>query len=413
MIFLTLALVQALTEVDLKIHQLEESLDRYSVARQKLINGEKINELSPNPVELNNEEWQLSKIIPKSRLGFEKRVVNVQLLTLKPIGHFRDTVNSVNVAFVVGYEDGMIEVVQNNGDVLATIGVGFAPVLMATTANYDEMKVAVTGPSEKLVVLNFEMDKSKVSNETESKLYYKFYQESESDLHTPYPTSLLHYVKTGKKFWIIGDQSGTISLHLFNGTYSKSNSINFGSIISLERFGQTLVFASESIVGVINPNTLETLTLCSNLGKIHDICIDTLSSSSIVYALANNSIIALDTKYAMGNEVFCKGNTYLVIGTKPVTAPHTVLTCARNYIVAWGGDHLHLTNTSFYIGGNYAQTLLLAAQIGESNRIESYRVQNGGALIVASNEREVYMYEVILPYKTNPPFDFGNMRFLV
>lgn len=414
MIFLTLGLlVSAITEIDWKILQLEKSLDTYSLARQKLINGEKINDLSPNQMELNNEEWQLSKIIPRARLAFEKKAVNVQFLTLKPIGQFRDTVNSINIALVVGYEDGTIEVVKNNGEILSSIQIAFAPLLIATTANYDEMKIAVTGPGQKLHILNFEMDKSKQANETESKLYYKFYEESEGELHSSQPTALLHYVKTGKKFWIVGDRDGSISLHLFNGTFSKTNSGNFGGIVALERFGQTLVFASDSVVGVINPNTLEILTLCSNIGKIHDICIDTLSSSSIVYALANNSIVALDTKYAMGNEVFCKGKSYLVIGTKPVNVPHTVLTCARNYIVAWGGDHLHLTNTSFYIGGTYAQTLALAAQTGEDNKLESYRVQNGGALIIASNEREIYMYEVILPYKTNPPFDFGNMRFLV
>lgn len=406
-------LVSGMTEIDQKIHQLQHSLEKYSQARQKLISGHKINDLSPNPTLLNNEEWQLNKIIPRSRLGFNKKAVNVQLLTLKPIGHFRDTVNSINIAFAIGYEDGTIEVVQNNGEILTSTQVPFSPILMATTANYDEMKIAVTGPGQKLHILNFEMDKSKLSNQTDSKLVYKLWEESAGDLFSNQPAALLHYVKTGKKFWVVGDRDGTLSLHLFNGTLSKYNQSKFGGIVALERFGQTLVFASESVVGVVNPNTLEILTVCSNIGKIHDISIDTLSSSSIVYALANSSIVALDTKYTMGNEVFCKGKKYLVIGSKPVEVPHTVLACARNYIVAWGGDHLHLTNTSFYIGGNYAQTLMLAANFGVNNRLESYRIQNGGALLVASSESELYMYEVILPYKTAPPFDFGNIRFLV
>jgi len=406
-------LVSGMTEIDQKIQQLQQSLENYSLARQKFIAGEKINDLNPNPKPLNNEEWQLSKIIPRSRLGFDKKAVNVQLLTLKPIGHFKDTVNSKNIAFAIGYEDGTIEIAQNNGEMLASIQVPFSPILMATTANHDEMKIAVTGPGQKLHILNFEIDKSKLNNPTDSQQIYKLKEESVADLISSQPSALLHYVKSNKKYWVVGDRDGTISLHLFNGNLSKSNQSKFGGIVALERLDKTLVFASESVVGVVNPNTLEISAVCSNIGKIHDICIDTLSSSSTVYALANSSIIALDTKYTMANEVFCKGKQYLVIGSKPIEAPHTVLACARNYVVAWGGDHLHMSNTSFYIGGNYAQTLALAANFGTNNRLESYRLQNGGALLVASSESELYMYEVILPYKTASQFDFENSKYLV
>ena len=46
-------------------------------------------------------------------------------------------------------------------------------------------------------------------------------------------------------------------------------------------------------------------------------------------------------------------------------------------------------------------------------KLENYRIQNGGALFSVAGQDLVYLYEVVLPYKTASPFDFGNMRFIM
>ena len=159
------------------------------------------------------------------------------------------------------------------------------------------------------IKLKLNMDKIKKSNEAELTSYtFSLLKESADVIKSKNPTSLLFYVKTGKKYWVIGDQEGIINMHLLNGTYFKETPTNLGEIKTLERFGQTLVFSTVSSVGVLSPTSLEVASLCHNLGKVHDICIDTMSSSSYVYALTNERILALDTKHQQNNENFCKSN---------------------------------------------------------------------------------------------------------
>ena len=101
------------------------------------------------------------------------------------------------------------------------------------------------------------------------------------------------------------------------------------------------------------------------------------------------------------------------MGSREFEFNDTLMTCARNYLVSWGDGNLKVMNTSFYYGGDNKAVLFLNGESGLKNRIESYRIQNGGALFMASNERTVFLYEVVLPYKTAAPFDFGNVRFFV
>lgn len=52
-----------------------------------------------------------------------------------------------------------------------------------------------------------------------------------------YATVMLFYIKSGKKFWVIGDSLGGVSLHMFNGTFVSRGLASKGSISSLDRFG--------------------------------------------------------------------------------------------------------------------------------------------------------------------------------
>ena len=122
MIFLSIAIlvisVLAKSPIDSEISEVEDLLQKFSAARSALTTKKNTNDLTPISLTLNGEEWLLSKIIPRFHFVYSKPVISVQFITLKPIGAYRDTVNSVNVALVVEYADGQINIIQHTGEAL-------------------------------------------------------------------------------------------------------------------------------------------------------------------------------------------------------------------------------------------------------------------------------------------------------
>ena len=307
-IFFLVLEVSARYLIDAEILRLENSLEKHSKARSLLASNQKPSDLSVLSLEQTPEEWVLSKLIPRSKITFSKPVSNVQFLTLKPIGQYRDLVNSLNIAYITSCLDGTIQILESSGEVILTYNLTYPGTFLATTAHYDEIKFATISPNFYLEIYEFHMDKLK-KNETDSgKLNFHITKESFDVLHTNRPSSILYYVKTGKKYWIIGDEEGVIHVHLMNGTLYKQINTNLGSITSLDRFGQNLVFSTNNSVGLLSPVSFEISQICLDLNTVKDICIDTFSSSSYVYALTSESLVVLDTKYQQANDNYCKGN---------------------------------------------------------------------------------------------------------
>jgi hypothetical protein len=98
------------------------------------------------------------------------------------------------------------------------------------------------------------------------------------------------------------------------------------------------------------------------------------------------------------------------MGTLHVQAAHTSLACARNYLITSGQGNIRIYNTSFYYNPNTLNSLEIPANSGQ---LESFRIQNGGSLFIVYNQLEARVYEILLPYKTSPNFDFGSARFVV
>lgn len=291
--------------IDSEILQLEDSLRLFSLARAKLQTASQMTELSPLSAPVNPEDWLLNKVIPRGLISLSKSAISVQFLTLKPIGQYRDVVNSQNIVLVVSYSDGTLEVLQTNGHLLCSYDLKYPAKLIATTTNYDEVKIAVVSPSQTLEIFELFMEKKKNDSELGA-MQFELRLVSNDEIVANGPTALIYYVKTGKKYWVLGDSAGVLSMHLMNGTLFKQTEIGFGGINSLERFGQTLVFSTHMSVGVIHPVTLELQQMCGGLIEVHDICIDTMSSSALVYALSDEKLVMLDTKHQEGNESICK-----------------------------------------------------------------------------------------------------------
>lgn len=291
---------------DLKIASLESSLQELVLARSLFNANQKPKELNPLPLSIASEEWLLNKVIPRSKIQWND-VVNAQFLTLKPIGPYRDVANSLNIALAVAYTNGMLEILQTNGELLCGYNLTYPAKLLATTTGYDDIKIAAISPDLKLEIYELHMEKLRKNETDPGKVIFRIAKESYDDIVTPYPTSIIYYVKTGKKYWVIGDAYSELSVHLFNSTLYKHINLNLGPITSLERFGQTLVFGTNTSIGVVNPTTLELQQVCLDVGNVKDLCIDTMSSSAYVYALTSDSLVALDTKFQHGTENYCKG----------------------------------------------------------------------------------------------------------
>ena len=379
-LFLWILAISAKHIVDTELLAHEDFLHKLALARSKLDKVKKPNDLTPLSLGISPEEWLMSKIIPRSKINFAKPVANAQFLTMKPVGLYRDVANSLNIGLVVGYEDGTLQIMQNNGEVLCSYELNYPPRLIATTTNYDEVKIAVISPFSTLEIFDFFMEKMKKTDNDSSKMHYELTKESSVQLPSDSPTTLIHYVKTGKKFWVIGDSLGNLSMHLINGTFSKLSELNLGPINSLDRFGQTLVFSTPTSVGLINSGTLEFQQACTGLSSITDICIDTMSSSSIVYALTDNKVLVIDTKHTQGSENFCKGNLYIVIATKNIENTHKKIICARNYFVTWGEGNARIYNNTLYYTEGSDKYVDIELTESKETILESYRIQNGGAL---------------------------------
>ena len=396
--------------IDTELLSYEESLQKLALARSKLNESIKLSELTPLSLEIHPKEWLINKIIPRTKINFLKPVKIIKFLTMKPIGIYRDTINSLNIALLVGYEDGTLEVMQNNGEILCSYLLNYQPKHIATTSNYDEIKIAVISPFLTLEILTFAMEKIKKTETDPGRMHYELIKESSTQIKSNTTTTLMYYVKTGNKYWLIGDLLGNINMHLFNGTFFKEIDLSLGKITSMDRFGQTLVFSTSTSVGVINPIAFELQKACTNLFSVTDICIDTINSSSYVYVLAANKLLVLDTKNSEENDASCKGNNYEVIFTKNIENIYQKIACIRNYIVVWGEGNARIYNTSLYYVEKSDYFIEIELNGSKEIMLESYRIQNGGALWFASNNKSLYLYEVILPYKTAVPFDFGNIR---
>lgn len=87
--------------------------------------------------------------------------------------------------------------------------------------------------------------------------------------------------------------------------------------------------------------------------------------------------------------------------------------CAKNHLMTLGPDSLWIHNTSFYLNERYNESIMVSGDAKKRCLLESHRVQNGGALVIVGSENDIEFYEVVMPYKTTPPFDFGNIRLIM
>lgn len=183
-------------------------------------------------------------------------------MAIKPLSINKSLIPQVIVAV---FEEGTMEIYDLSGAILYKHILGFSTKLIATTQNFDDLKIAVITPDHKLQIYTVKIEKPKTSSSaTSEKLFVELKKDYETDTYSE-PTSMIHYVRSGHKNWAIGDNLGGVSLHHLNGTWVKrSESLN-SPITSLDRLGSQLVFASGNSIGVLNTNSMSLSQYCEGV----------------------------------------------------------------------------------------------------------------------------------------------------
>ena len=336
----------------------------------------------------------------------------------------------------MGYSDGVVELVDVSGSLLYRYDTGHsAPIrLIAATNNYEEIKFVTLAEDKLLRVHSLEMSVSKKNYTVETGYWGQqtsramisvtleavtpLFTDAAVDLTSMRPvdnnplfidanvtaTSLIFYVRSGTKYWLLGDSAGGISLHHFNGTFLKRNSASTAPITALDRFGQYVVFAAGNSIGTFQmPAMFTQLTCEEHVTRVTDLLIDLSTSTSIVFAaFGNGDVLAYDTRHVIAGETVCK--TVWSYKEKEALAP-LHLGGVKSGVAIWGSNGvLGIYSGVFSLSG--MQTAYLPFPSDSTvGLFKSTRMTTGGYLLsFAATNDTVHIYESL------PGFHMGQTQ---
>lgn len=252
-----------------------------------------------------------SRFIPKSvfpvnAIQAPRNITSLDMIALRPMGSLKDGKDYLvssghNLGVLVGYSDGTVEVLDVYGEVLYRYQTGHqsqVSFLVSTGINEGNLNLDLkflTLSQDKIIRLHtitMYPVKSSLPINTDygtqsSRVNMTITLESTATLFTnstligtskrpmdgnelfldpeTLPTAVILYVKSGMKYWIIGDSKGGISIHHYNGTFYRRENVEKGAIRAFDRFGPILAFAAGGSVGLFSLQTLQTTLLCDSV----------------------------------------------------------------------------------------------------------------------------------------------------
>lgn len=147
----------------------------------------------------------LNRLIPRGLFSHKSNILAAEFLVLKPISVYKDIINGNNIGLVVTLDDGTINIFDISGKLLIKHDLGYSTRLLACTGNYDEIKIAVITPENKLEIYLMTMDRIKANQTGEIEripdiITFELKLENKEELFRDIkPTAIIFYVKTGKK----------------------------------------------------------------------------------------------------------------------------------------------------------------------------------------------------------------------
>lgn len=299
-----------------------------------------------------------------------------------------------------------------------------APIrLIAATNNYEEIKFVTLAEDKLMRVHSLEMSVSKKNYTVETEYWGQqtsramisvtlesvtpLFTDAAVDLTSMRPvdnnelfvnadvaaTSLIFYVRSGTKYWLIGDSVGGISLHHFNGTFLKRGLAASSSISALDRFGQYVVFAAGHSIGTFQMPAMQVQLTCEeHITRVTDLIIDLSTSTSIVFAAyANGDVLAYDTRYNVDGETMCR--TVWSHKEKKVLAPLR-LGGVKSGLAVWGANGMLGIYAGMFAVGGMQTAYISFPSDNTTGLFQSTRMTTGGYLLsFASTHNTVHMYE--------------------
>ena len=288
---------------DTEIQSIQSELKLLTKARELLQSKESSDLLTLLPY--TDPSYSLSKFVPKSLITNDSPVGSFQFITLKPMPGI---LHPSNIGLLIGYMNGIVELREITGNLLFKLQTPFKISYIACTNSFDDIKFAFLSEKsieiyniiiEKLVkpvvIENFGIQTTKV--------FVNFVKETEVNVGE-LGTSLMFYVKGGKKSWVVGDEKGNLVFFDFNGKKESFSFLNIGAVESLDRVGPQIVVSSNLTIGILNVNTLELQQLCPFGGK--NAIFDANNVASIVYAVSNEDVAVFDTRVVENDKFVCK-----------------------------------------------------------------------------------------------------------
>ncbi|OMJ71877.1 hypothetical protein SteCoe_29791 [Stentor coeruleus] len=226
------------------------------------------------------------------------------------------------------------------------------------------------------------------------------------------PRSLTHYIRVGKKMWIVGDSKGDITVFNHDGELIDRTNTNFGPIHTIAVSGQQLVVSGKRRIGVFNSATMEFTTLCNEVvSDIYSITLD--NTPAIVFvSMENGEIIVLDTRYSVNNgPAYCKA-VYRLVGKFP---GH--LASIQGNLLLWNTGKLVAFNTTFLEVDATVMPQYYSLPMKISHLIKSYQKNNNNVVALSSND-EIRLYNIRPPETqinqvASSNFDLGSFRWVI
>lgn len=237
----------------------------------------------------------------------------------------------------------------------------------------------------------------------------------------PLPTAFTDYVRMGKKYWVVGDSQGGISLYSDTGEFKDRGLTGLSTITSLDRVSQQLIFAGDKTTGVYNLGAMEIYLRCEDsLSPMYSSVLD--YSTTIIYGgLENGDIIVYDTKYSINNSpVTCKPIARLV---NRYTSKHSLLATSEHFLLSWNGEIFTAFNNSCLEGGMavppYHYTVKDLVKSPKSS-LRSFKTTQANSIIGISAGNSLMIFELLSSTMKTAPLaapgdsefgiDFGYIR---
>ena len=222
-------------------------------------------------------------------------------------------------------------------------------------------------------------------------------------------TAFTQYTRLNKKYWVLGDNYGNITVismegEVFGRTYGK-----VGPIESIVKQGQQLMYSGKRRLAVFNVGTMEVTSTCGDtISEIFKFTID--SPSAIVHvSLLNGDVLTYDSRFSISNgPAFCKA-VHRGFSRFPGN-----LASIKGGLVLWSGSALVFFNTSFLEIDSTSQASYFTLPTRYSRSIKSTSTADGN-LVLLSGIDSIRLYHVYQPdfipvSASSSGIDFGYVR---